>query len=127
MPTKKRRVGFIPRSDVLDIINRLSFESNLSNSKIINILVEEALYQRGLMNLANSRLDNQNNKEKPDNEIQVKRLNVNNEFSHSFKNSLLHNKYRYLQESEDESIDNEIYKKFLIFLKFQERMKKENK
>ena len=38
MPTKKRRVGFIPRSDVLDLINKLSFESNLSISKIINIL-----------------------------------------------------------------------------------------
>ena len=51
MPTKKRRVGFIPRSDFLDLINKLSFESNLSNSKIINILVEEALFKRGLFNI----------------------------------------------------------------------------
>ena len=51
MPTKKRRVGFIPRGVVLDLINKLSFESNLSNSKIINILVEEALFKRGLFNI----------------------------------------------------------------------------
>ena len=44
MPTKKRRVGFIPRIDVLDLIHQLSFENNLSISKITNILVEEALY-----------------------------------------------------------------------------------
>ena len=51
MPTKKRRVGFIPRGVVLDLINKLSFENNLSNSKIINILVEEALSKRGLLNI----------------------------------------------------------------------------
>ena len=43
MPTKKKRVGFIPREDVMRIIDKLSIENNLSNSKIISILVEEAL------------------------------------------------------------------------------------
>ena len=43
MPTKKKRVGFIPREDVMRIIENLSIENNLSNSKIISILVEEAL------------------------------------------------------------------------------------
>ena len=58
MPTKKRRVGFIPRSDVLDLINKLSFESNLSISKIINNLVEEALYKRGIFNINNGKVYN---------------------------------------------------------------------
>ena len=50
MPTKKKRVGFIPREDVLEIIDKLSTENNLSNSKIISILVEEALSIRGIIN-----------------------------------------------------------------------------
>ena len=50
MPTKKKRVGFIPREDVVRIIDKLSIENNLSNSKIISILVEEALSVRGLFN-----------------------------------------------------------------------------
>ena len=50
MPTKKKRVGFIPREDVMRIINKLSIENNLSNSKIISILVEEALSMRGIFN-----------------------------------------------------------------------------
>ena len=50
MPTKKKRVGFIPREDVMRIIDRLSIENNLSNSKIISILVEEALSIRGIFN-----------------------------------------------------------------------------
>ena len=50
MPTKKKRVGFIPREDVMKIIDKLSIENNLSNSKIISILVEEALSVRGIFN-----------------------------------------------------------------------------
>ena len=50
MPTKKKRVGFIPRVDVMKLINKLSIENNLSNSKIVSILVEEALSMRGIFN-----------------------------------------------------------------------------
>jgi len=53
MPTKKKRVGFIPREDVMRIIEKLSKENNLSNSKIICILVEEALSIRGIFNKKN--------------------------------------------------------------------------
>ena len=55
MPTKKKRVGFIPREDVMRIIDKLSIENNLSNSKIISILVEEALSKRGIFNKNNGK------------------------------------------------------------------------
>ena len=55
MPTKKKRVGFIPREDVMRIIEKLSLENNLSNSKIISILVEEALSIRGIFNKNNGK------------------------------------------------------------------------
>ena len=56
MPTRKKRVGFIPREDVMRIIDKLSIENNLSNSKIISILVEEALSIRGIFNKKNGKL-----------------------------------------------------------------------
>ena len=56
MPTKKKRVGFIPRADVMRIIDKLSIENNLSNSKIISILVEEALSMRGIFNKKNGKV-----------------------------------------------------------------------
>ena len=56
MPTKKKRVGFIPREDVMKIIDKLSIENNLSNSKIISILVEEALSLRGIFNKKNGKV-----------------------------------------------------------------------
>ena len=56
MPTKKKRVGFIPRDEVMKIIDKLSIENNLSNSKIISILVEEALSERGIFNKKNGKV-----------------------------------------------------------------------
>jgi len=56
MPTKKKRLGFIPREDVMRIIDKLSIENNLSNSKIIGILVEEALSIRGIFNKKNGKV-----------------------------------------------------------------------
>ena len=124
MPTKKRRVGFIPRSEVLELINKLSYESNLSYSKIINILVEEALNKRGLLKfkkdylLLNYKIKNQNN------ENTETKKNFNQKLNYNFKKQILKDTNRSYEEIKEEPFDNEIYAKFLMFLEFQERMKK---
>ena len=120
MPTKKRRVGFIPRSDVLDLINKLSFESNLSISKIINILVEEALYKRGIFNIKNGKVLNYNNKIQFDNENLIKIKIDDKDISNQINNS----DNQHVKATSNEFIDKEIYEKFLMFLQFQEEMKK---
>ena len=122
MPTKKRRVGFIPRSDVLDLINKLSFESNLSISKIINILVEEALYKRGIFNIKNGKVLNYENKIKFDNENLIMIKNDDKDISNEINNSV----NQHVKATSNEFIDKEIYEKFLMFLQFQEEMKKRN-
>ena len=94
MPTKKKRVGFIPREEVMKIIDKLSIENNLSNSKIISILVEEALSIRGIFDKKNGKVVNSYLKIKDNSD--------------------------YISE---EHIDLHTYKKFLSFLKFQEMMK----
>ena len=121
MPTKKRRVGFIPRSEVLDLINNLSFESNLSISKIINILVEEALYKRGIFNIKNGKVLNYENINFY-NENQIKIKNDDKDISDEINNS----ENQHFKEPSHEYIDKEIYEKFLMFLQFQEEMKKRN-
>ena len=125
MPTKKRRVGFIPRSDVLDLINKLSFESNLSISKIINILVEEALYKRGIFNIKNGKVLNYENKIKFDNGNPIKIKNDDNDISNEF-NNFKNTENQHVNEPSYEVIDKDIYEKFLMFLQFQEEMKKRN-
>ena len=131
MPTKKKRVGFIPREDVMRIIERLSIENNLSISKIICILVEEALSIRGLFNRKNGKitelyqLNNDDSLNSPDisadffdNDkppFDTKLGNQNNRSKSPFINGLNH-----------EEFDFRTYKKFLLFLKFQEMLDKYN-
>ena len=127
MPTKKKRVGFIPREDVMKIIEKLSTENNLSNSKIISILVEEALSIRGIFNKKNGKItqsyqsiDN-NSKNLFDNSgdvIDKAKLSIDNNFIPS--------KSTQLNEENQETFDLQTYKKFLSFLKFQEMIDKHN-
>ena len=97
MPTKKKRVGFIPREEVMKIIDKLSIENNLSNSKIISILVEEALSIRGIFN--------------------KKKGKATQSYLKIEENS---------DDLSEGHIDLQTYKKFLSFLKFQEMIKDYN-
>ena len=131
MPTKKKRVGFIPREDVMRIIDKLSVENNLSNSKIISILVEEALSIRGIFNKKNGRItqsfqmNKDNSKTLSDNSTSII---DNEEFSIDTKlgNHFITGKSTHLNKPNQETFDLQTYKKFLLFLKFQEMMDKYN-
>ena len=129
MPTKKKRVGFIPREDVMRIIEKLSIENNLSNSKIISILVEEALSIRGIFNKNNGKATTSFQKfeghlqnlsdnsadfiEKSEPPIDTKLVNHLNPTNST-----------HLNKVNNEALDFKTYKKFLSFLKFQEMTEK---
>ncbi len=129
MPTKKKRVGFIPREDVMRIIEKLSTENNLSNSKIISILVEEALSKRGIFNKKNCKVSQSYQKS---NGYSKNLFDNSGDFTDNAKlsidtnlgNHLIPNKSTYLNDENQESFDLQTYKKFLSFLKFQEMMDK---
>ena len=131
MPTKKKRVGFIPREDVMRIIEKLSTENNLSNSKIISILVEEALSIRGIFNKKNGKvtqsyqLNDDNSKNLFDNSGDV-RDNAKLSIDNNLGNHFIPIKSTHLNEENQEAFDLQTYKKFLSFLKFQEMMDKYN-
>ena len=131
MPTKKKRVGFIPREDVMRIIDKLSIENNLSNSKIISILVEEALSLRGIFNKKNGKatqlnqLDKNNSQNILDNSgdfLNKAKLSIDNNLGNHF----IPSKSTHLNEKNQESFDLQTYKKFLSFIKFQEMLDKYN-
>ena len=131
MPTKKKRVGFIPREDVMRIIEKLSIENNLSNSKIISILVEEALSIRGIFNKKNGKVaqslqsKDENSKNLFDNYDDF-RDNAKLSIDTNLENHFVPIKSTHLNEENQEDFDLQTYKKFLSFLKFQEMMDKYN-
>ena len=131
MPTKKKRVGFIPREDVMRIIDKLSIENNLSNSKIISILVEEALSIRGVFNKKNGKAtqlyqlnedNSQNLFDNSDDFLDKVKLSIDNNLGNNF----IPSKSTNLNKPNKEAFDLQTYKKFLSFLKFQEMMDKYN-
>ena len=130
MPTKKKRVGFIPREDVMKIIDKLSIENNLSNSKIISILVEEALSKRGIFNKKSGKASQsyieinefsgkliEDATDLPDSKKLFDKINFQN------KNDSLNISFKQINQ---DTFDLQTYKKFLLFLKFQEMIDEYN-
>ena len=49
MPTHRKRIGFLPKAEVQNIIEKICYHNKLSQSKVTGILVEEALSFRGVL------------------------------------------------------------------------------
>ena len=131
MPTKKKRVGFIPREDVMIIIDKLSIENNLSNSKIISILVEEALSIRGIFNKQNGKVSqsyqlSRNNLQNLPNNPSDFIDNAKPSMDTKLGNHFIPSRSTHLNVANQDAFDLQTYKKFLSFLKFQEMMDKYN-
>ena len=60
MENKVKRIGFLPRKRVLEIIDEISKSESISRSKVVGILVEEALDARGIANFGYSNISKSN-------------------------------------------------------------------
>ncbi|ABB49798.1 helix-turn-helix protein, CopG family-like protein [Prochlorococcus marinus str. MIT 9312] len=58
MENKVKRIGYLPRKRVLEIIDEISKSESISRSKVVGILVEEALDSRGIANFGYSNISN---------------------------------------------------------------------
>ena len=54
MENKVKRIGYLPRKRVLEIIDEISKNECISRSKVVGLLVEEALDARGIANFGYS-------------------------------------------------------------------------
>ena len=60
MENKVKRIGYLPRKRVLEIIDEISVSESISRSKVVGILVEEALDARGIANFGYSNISKSN-------------------------------------------------------------------
>jgi len=90
MENKVKRIGYLPRKRVLDIIDEISKSESISRSKVVGILVEEALDARGIANFGYSNI-NKSNLYKSNLYKEVKNENIQ------------------LKDSEDEFVDDSGY------------------
>ena len=54
MPSKRKRIGYLPSINAQKAITKIADKENLSQSKVVGILVEEALIARSGFDLQNS-------------------------------------------------------------------------
>ena len=90
MENKVKRIGYLPRKRVLEIIDEISKSESISRSKVVGLLVEEALDARGIANFGYSN---------------VSKSNVYK--SDNYKD--LQNENAYLKDTEDEFVDDSGY------------------
>ena len=90
MENKVKRIGYLPRKRVLEIIDEISNSESISRSNVVGILVEEALDARGIANFGYRNIT-KSNIYKSDN-----LKNLQNENAH-------------LKDSEDEFVDDSGY------------------
>ena len=90
MENKVKRIGYLPRKRVLEIIDEISKSESISRSKVVGILVEEALDARGIANFGYSNIS-KSNIHKSDN----------------YKE--LQNENQHFKETEDEFVDDSGY------------------
>jgi len=90
MENKVKRIGYLPRKRVLEIIDEISKNESISRSKVVGILVEEALDARGIVNFGHSNI-NKSNIYKSDNFRDVQNENMQ------------------LKDAEDEFVDDSGY------------------
>ena len=90
MDNKVKRIGYLPRKRVLEIIDEISKSESISRSKVVGILVEEALDARGIPNFGYSNINNSNS--------------FNTKIYKDTQNDNMH-----LKDAEDEFVDDSGY------------------
>tara|TARA_Y100001978_G_C23607295_1_gene391784 strand:- start:231 stop:620 length:390 start_codon:yes stop_codon:yes gene_type:complete len=78
MEINVKRIGYLPRKRVLEIIDKISQAESISRSKVVGILVEEALDARGIENFGFGKKVDLNNINNPSYSSNLKQnANVN--------------------------------------------------
>ena len=90
MENKDKRIGYLPRKRVLEIIDEISKSETISRSKVVGILVEEALDARGIANFGYSNLSKSN-------------------LYKSDMRKVTKNENMHIKNSEDEFVDDSVY------------------
>ena len=124
MPSTRKRIGYLPSINIQEIISNIANKEKLSQSKVVGILVEEALIARGLWDRQNS--NNLTKKSSLNNETKINNLySKYNELDELISDKgIIYNTKRYTIKSDNSSSINEedynedLFKQFKQFILF---------
>ena len=124
MPSTRKRIGYLPSINIQEIISNIANKEKLSQSKVVGILVKEALIARGLWDRQNS--NNLTKKSSLNNETKMNNLySKYNELDELISDKgIIYNTKRYTIKSDNSSSINEedynedLFKQFKQFILF---------
>ena len=126
MPSRRKRIGYLPSINIQEIITNIANKEKLSQSKVVGILVEEALISRGLWGSPNT--NNLINKISINNENKMNNLSYKyNELDELISDQgIIYNTKKYANKTDNSSSVNEEdynedlfeqFKQFILFKK----------
>ena len=129
MPSIRKRIGYLPSINAQETIIKIANKEKLSQSKVVGILVEEALIARGGWNLQNSDYIKRNNQHRKGNNINNSSFNYNDLDELISDKGITYNTKNYNYKSEAnsyeprEKFNEELFEQFKQFILFQKMAK----
>ena len=128
MPSKRKRIGYLPLLNIHQIIINIASKEKISQSKVVGILIEEALIARGLFH-------HQNKNNSMGNVIYKNQSNINdsqlrdNDFDElisdkgiTYSTKEYKNKSEYISSEQKETFDEELFEQFKQFILFKKML-----
>ena len=125
MPSKRKRIGYLPSIIAQETITRIAHKEKLSQSKVVGILVEEALIARSTFDLQSSKHPFKEDFYGKEKTIDNSTSNYNDLDELISDKGIIYNTKKYNYNSKDdlsqtkESFEEELFEQFKQFILFQ--------
>ncbi len=133
MPSIRKRIGYLPSVNIQEIITNIAKTKNLSQSKVVGILVEEALTARGVFDFENTNDLIRSSRYQKETQTNISSFKFSEVDELISDKGITYNTNKYRKISEDvlsedrENSTEELFEKFKQFILFQKMIDKNNK
>tara|TARA_B100000579_G_C22420236_1_gene660472 strand:+ start:123 stop:521 length:399 start_codon:yes stop_codon:yes gene_type:complete len=115
MPSIRKRIGYLPSRNIQKIITNIAKNEKLSQSKVVGILVEEALLARGLSDVQNTNDLSRNSSESKEAKMHNSSYKYNDLDELISDKGITYNTKKYTYKSDNFSAEpRESYNKYLF-------------
>ncbi len=125
MPSTRKRIGYLPSSNAHETITKIATKENLSQSKVVGILVEEALVARNELGFRSSNSFTRNHHHSEHSNMDKSSFNYNDPDALISDKGITYNTKKYKHDSEanliksEEKYNEELFEQFKQFIMFQ--------
>ena len=125
MPSIRKRIGYLPSLNIQEIITNISKKEKLSQSKVVGILVEEALIARGVYSLQQTSDLMNNIRYNDKSHINYSSIHYNDLDELISDKGITYSTKKYTQKSDNlisdeiEAYNKELFEQFKQFILFQ--------